>query len=159
MVGRARFFLEFRVEESWGKCPPCRIGGQILFNILDRITKGEGRIEDLDVLESLGGHIQRSSLCGLGQTAPNAVLSTVRHFREEYEAHVFEQRCPAAQCRALLTYVISPEMCNGCTLCAEACPTSAISGRPKHVHHVEQDLCVHCGACLNACPTTGIVAT
>jgi len=159
MVALARFFLEFLVDESCGKCPPCRIGVQILFNILDRITKGEGRIEDLDVLESLGDHIQRSSLCGLGQTAPNAVLSTVRHFREEYEAHVFEQRCPAAQCRALLTYVISPELCNGCTLCAEACPTSAISGRPKHVHHVDQDLCVHCGACLNACPTNGIVAT
>ena len=159
MVALARFFLEFLVDESCGKCPPCRIGVQILFNILDRITKGEGRIEDLDVLESLGDHIQRSSLCGLGQTAPNAVLSTVRHFREEYEAHVFEQRCPAAQCRALLTYVISPEMCNGCTLCAEACPTSAISGRPKHVHHVDQDLCVHCGACLNACPTDGILAT
>jgi len=159
MVALARFFLEFLVDESCGKCPPCRIGVQILFNIVDRITKGEGRIEDLDVLESLGDHIQRTSLCGLGQTAPNAVLSTVRHFREEYEAHVFEQRCPAAQCRALLTYVISPELCNGCALCAEACPSSAISGRPELVHHVDQNLCVHCGACLNACPTHGIQAT
>jgi NADH:ubiquinone oxidoreductase subunit F (NADH-binding)/(2Fe-2S) ferredoxin len=159
MVALARFFLEFLVDESCGKCPPCRIGVRILLNILDRITKGEGRIEDLDVLESLGDHIQRTSLCGLGQTAPNAVLSTVRHFRAEYEAHVHEHRCPAAQCRALLTYVISPDLCNGCTLCAQACPSSAISGRPKHVHHVEQDLCVHCGACLNACPTDGIQAT
>jgi NADP-reducing hydrogenase subunit HndC len=159
MVALARFFLEFLVDESCGKCPPCRIGVRILLNILDRITKGEGKIEDLEVLESLGDHIRRTSLCGLGQTAPNAVLSTVRHFREEYEAHVYEHRCPAAQCRALLTYVISPGLCNGCTLCAQACPSSAISGRPKHVHHIEQDLCIHCGACLNACPSDGILAT
>jgi NADH:ubiquinone oxidoreductase subunit F (NADH-binding)/(2Fe-2S) ferredoxin/Pyruvate/2-oxoacid:ferredoxin oxidoreductase delta subunit len=158
MVELARFFLEFLADESCGKCPPCRIGVPVLLNILDRITKGEGSIEDLDLLESLGDHVQRTSLCGLGQTAPNAVLSTLKHFRGEYEAHVYEHRCPAAQCRALLTYVISPELCNGCTQCAQACPASAISGRPKHVHHVDQSLCVHCGSCLNVCPTSGVHA-
>jgi NADP-reducing hydrogenase subunit HndC len=159
MVELARFFLEFLADESCGKCPPCRIGVPVLLNILDGITKGEGRIEDLDVLESLGQHVQRTSLCGLGQTAPNAVLSTLKHFRDEYEAHVFEHRCPAAQCRALLTYVISPELCNGCTQCALACPATAISGRPKHVHHIDQNLCIHCGSCLNICPTDGIQAS
>ena len=159
MVALARFFLEFLVDESCGKCPPCRIGVRVLLNILDRITKGEGRIEDLDVLESLGDHIRRTSLCGLGQTAPNAVLSTVRHFRQEYEAHVCEHRCPAAQCRALLTYVISSELCNGCAQCADVCPSAAISGRREHAHHVDQSLCVHCGACLTVCPTDGIQAT
>jgi NADP-reducing hydrogenase subunit HndC len=159
MVELARFFLDFLADESCGKCPPCRIGVRVLLNILDRITKGEGRIEDLDVLESLGDHVRRTSLCGLGQTAPNAVLSTLHHFREEYEAHVYEHRCPAAQCRALLTYVISPELCNGCTQCAQACPATAISGRPKHVHHIDQNLCIHCGSCLNVCPTDGIQAS
>jgi NADP-reducing hydrogenase subunit HndC len=159
MVELARFFLDFLADESCGKCPPCRIGVRVLLNILDRITKGEGRIEDLDVLESLGDHVRRTSLCGLGQTAPNAVLSTLKHFREEYEAHVYEHRCPAAQCRALLTYVISPELCNGCTQCAQACPATAISGRPKHVHHIDQNLCIHCGSCLNVCPTDGIQAS
>jgi len=157
MVELARFFLEFLADESCGKCPPCRIGVRVLLNILDRITKGEGRVEDREMLESLGEHVQRSSLCGLGQTAPNAVLSTLRHFRDEYDAHVYEHRCPAGQCRALLTYVVSPELCNGCTQCAQACPTTAISGRAKHVHHVDQNICIHCGTCLNVCPTGGIL--
>jgi len=159
MVELARFFLDFLADESCGKCPPCRIGVRVLLNILDRITQGDGRIEDLDLLESLGGHVQRTSLCGLGQTAPNAVLSTLQHYRDEYEAHVFERRCPAGQCRALLTYVVSPELCNGCMQCAQACPSSAISGRAKHVHHVDQSLCVHCGTCINVCPTGGILVS
>jgi NADH:ubiquinone oxidoreductase subunit F (NADH-binding)/(2Fe-2S) ferredoxin/Pyruvate/2-oxoacid:ferredoxin oxidoreductase delta subunit len=159
MVELARFFLDFLADESCGKCPPCRIGVRVLLNVLDRITKGQGKIEDLELLETLGAHIQESSLCGLGQTAPNAVLSTLHHFREEYEAHVFEHRCPAGQCRGLLTYVISPEFCGGCMQCAQACPAEAISGRPKHVHHIDQNLCVHCGSCLNVCPTNGVQAT
>jgi len=159
MVSLASFFLDFLSDESCGKCPPCRIGIRVLQTILERITKGEGRSEDLKTLESLGEHIQKTSLCGLGQTAPNAVLSTLRHFRDEYEAHVYERRCPAAQCRALLTFVIVPELCNGCGACARACSVSAISGRPKHVHHIDQNLCIHCGACLDVCPTDGIQAT
>jgi NADH:ubiquinone oxidoreductase subunit F (NADH-binding)/(2Fe-2S) ferredoxin len=159
MVSLANFFLDFLSDESCGKCPPCRIGVRVLKNMLERITRGEGRSEDLKILELLGKHIQKSSLCGLGQTAPNAVLSTLRHFRDEYEAHVYEHRCPAAQCRALLTFVVLPELCNGCGSCARACPTSAISGRPKHVHHVDQSLCIHCGSCLDVCPTDGVQAT
>jgi NADH:ubiquinone oxidoreductase subunit F (NADH-binding)/(2Fe-2S) ferredoxin/ferredoxin len=158
MVELARFFLDFLADESCGKCPSCRIGVRVLLNILDQITRGEGTIEQLDLLESLGEHVQRTSLCGLGQTAPNAVLSTLRHFRGEYEAHVHERRCPAGQCRELLTYVVSPELCNGCTQCSRACPASAISGRPKHVHRIDQDVCIHCGTCLNVCPTGGIMA-
>jgi NADP-reducing hydrogenase subunit HndC len=159
MVELARFFLDFLADESCGKCPPCRIGVRVLLNVLDRITKGQGQIEDLEILESLGEHIQRTSLCGLGQTSPNAALSTLRHFRDEYEAHVYEHRCPAGQCRGLLTYVISPELCNGCMQCAQSCPANAISGRPKHVHHVDQNLCIHCGSCLNVCPTSGVQAS
>ncbi len=156
MVELARFFLDFLVDESCGKCPPCRIGNQVLLNLLERITKGQGTLADLDTLEALGRHIQRSSLCGLGQTAPNAVLSTLRHFRAEYEAHVTEHRCPAHQCKALLTYTIDPDTCNGCGLCAKACPEGAISGEVKHVHVIDQFTCQHCGACLTACPTASV---
>ncbi len=158
MVELARFFMEFIVDESCGKCPPCRIGNKVMLNILEKITRGEGTEEDLETLERLGDHIKRSSLCGLGQTGPNPVLSTLRHFRHEYEAHVREQRCPAGQCRALLTYTISEELCNGCHACAKACPSEAITGEMKHVHHIDQDLCIHCGACLNACPTGAVQA-
>jgi len=158
MVDLARFFMEFIVDESCGKCPPCRIGNRVMLNILERITRGEGREGDLELLERLGEHVKISSLCGLGQTGPNPVLSTLRHFREEYEAHVREKRCPAAQCRALLTYTILEEACNGCHLCAKACPAEAISGEIKHVHLIDQDMCIHCGACLNACPSGAIEA-
>ena len=158
MVELARFFMEFIVDESCGKCPPCRIGNKVMLNILEKITRGEGTEEDLETLERLGDHIKRSSLCGLGQTGPNPVLSTLRHFREEYEAHVRERRCPAGQCRALLTYMISEELCNGCHNCAKACPAGAISGELKHVHRIDQDVCIHCGACLNACPTGAVQA-
>jgi NADH:ubiquinone oxidoreductase subunit F (NADH-binding)/Pyruvate/2-oxoacid:ferredoxin oxidoreductase delta subunit len=159
MVKFAKFFMEFCAEESCGKCPPCRIGNQVMAEILERITMGKGQPGDIERLESLGEHIGSTSLCGLGQTAPNPTLSTIRYFRDEYEAHIHEHRCPAAQCRDLLTYVILPNACNGCGSCARACPASAISGRPKHVHQVDQNLCIHCGSCLDVCPTDGIQAT
>jgi NADP-reducing hydrogenase subunit HndC len=156
MVELARFFMEFIVDESCGKCPPCRIGNRVMLSILERITQGEGREGDLELLERLGDHIKVSSLCGLGQTGPNPVLSTLRHFREEYETHIRERRCPAGQCRALLTYTITEAECNGCHVCAKACPAGAISGEVKHVHVIDQEVCTHCGACLNACPSGAI---
>ncbi|HSK08494.1 MAG TPA: NADH-quinone oxidoreductase subunit NuoF [Vicinamibacterales bacterium] len=158
MVELARFFLEFLVEESCGKCPPCRIGLRALLNLVERITKGVGAPEDLETIETLGRHVQASSLCGLGQTAPNAVLSTLQHFRHEYEAHIHERRCPAGQCKALLTYTVNEGLCNGCTLCVRACPSGAIAGQLRHVHHIDQDLCTHCGACLTACNEGAISA-
>lgn len=158
MVELARFFMEFIVDESCGKCPPCRIGNRVMLNILEKITRGEGSEEDLGRLEELGDHIRLSSLCGLGQTGPNPVLSTLRHFRAEYEAHVREKRCPAGQCKALLTYRIMEELCSGCRSCVKACPAEAISGELKQVHLIDQDRCIHCGACLNSCPTGAIEA-
>ena len=158
MVELSRFFLEFLVDESCGKCPPCRIGLRALLNLVERITKGEGSEADIDTIEELARHIQTSSLCGLGQTAPNAVLSTLQHFRDEYRAHLLERRCPAHQCKALLTYTIDPALCNGCTLCARACASGAISGQLRHVHQVEQELCIHCGACLTACNEGAVIA-
>jgi ferredoxin len=158
MVELARFFLEFLVDESCGKCPPCRIGLRVLLNLVEKITKGEATGEDLDTLLELGRHVQRSSLCGLGQTAPNAVLSTLQHFREEYEAHVYDRCCPAGQCKALLTYTIVPELCNGCTLCLKACAADAIAGELKHVHAIDQERCTRCGSCLTTCNQGAVLA-
>jgi ferredoxin len=158
MVELSRFFLEFLVDESCGKCPPCRIGLRVLLNLVERITKGAATADDLDTLVDLARHVQRSSLCGLGQTAPNAVLSTLQHFREEYEAHVYDRRCPAGQCKALLTYSIVPELCNGCTLCAKACVSGAIHGELKHLHYIDQEVCTKCGSCLTACNLQAVVA-
>jgi NADP-reducing hydrogenase subunit HndC len=151
MVDIAKFFLEFTVDESCGKCTPCRIGTKRLYEMLDKITKGRGTLEDLDKLEELCYYIKDSSLCGLGQTAPNPVLSTLKFFRDEYIAHVVDKKCPAGVCKALLSYVIDKDKCRGCTLCAMICPNSAIEGTVKKPHAINPDLCVKCGACMEKC--------
>ena len=151
MVDLAKFFLEFTVDESCGKCAPCRIGTVRMLEILNRITEGNGEMEDLDKLEELANYIKSASLCGLGQTAPNPVLSTLRYFRDEYEAHIKEKRCPAGVCKKLLTYNIDPDKCKGCTLCARVCPADAISGTVKNPHVIDPEKCLKCGACIEKC--------
>ena len=151
MVDIAKFFLEFTVEESCGKCTPCRIGTKRMLEILDKITKGQGTLEDIDKLEELCYYIKENSLCGLGQTAPNPVLSTLRYFKDEYIAHVVDKKCPAGVCKSLLSYNIDPAKCKGCTLCARVCPNGAISGKVKEPHVISQELCVKCGACMERC--------
>ncbi len=151
MVDIAKFFLEFTVDESCGKCSPCRIGTVRLLEILNKITSGNGEMEDLDKLEELANYIKSASLCALGQTAPNPVLSTLRFFRDEYIAHIVDKKCPAGVCKALLQYVIDPEKCKGCTLCARNCPVSAISGKVKEPHTIDQSKCIKCGTCMEKC--------
>jgi len=155
MVDVARFYLEFTVEESCGKCTPCREGTKRMLDILNRICEGEGTMNDLDVLERLGKMIKDSSLCGLGQTAPNPVLSTLKHFRKEYEAHVIDKVCPAGVCPNLTNYVVL-DNCIGCTKCARNCPVGAIEGKVKEKHFIDLDLCIRCGACKTACPVNAI---
>ncbi len=157
MVDVARFYLDFTVDESCGKCTPCREGTRQMLDILNRICDGDGTMEDLDELESLGEMIKKTSLCGLGQTAPNPVLSTLKHFREEYEAHVKNHVCPAGVCSNLTNFVISDD-CIGCTKCARNCPVNAISGLPKQLHEIDLDLCIKCGACKKACPVGAITS-
>ena len=151
MVDIAKFFLEFTVDESCGKCTPCRIGTKRLYEILEKITNGNGTLEDIDKLEELCYYIKENSLCGLGQTAPNPVLSTLRYFKDEYIAHVVEKRCPAGVCKALLNYTINPDKCKGCTLCARKCPVNAISGTVKEPHVIDTAKCIKCGACMDNC--------
>ena len=151
MVDIAKFFLEFTEEESCGKCTPCRIGTKRMFDTLTKITEGNGTMQDLCDLEELSAHVKENSLCGLGQTAPNPVISTLKYFRDEYEAHVNEKRCPAGVCKSLLSYYIIPEKCVGCTLCKRVCPTDAISGEVKQVHVIDQEKCIKCDACMDAC--------
>ncbi len=151
MVDIAKFFLEFCVDESCGKCVPCRIGTKRLYDLLCKITDGKGTLEDLDTIEELCHHLKESALCALGQSAPNPVLSTLKYFRDEYVAHVVEKRCPAGVCRNLTRYIIDPGKCKGCTLCARNCPVDAISGAVKAPHVIDQNKCIHCGLCQNNC--------
>ena len=151
MVDIAKFFLEFTVDESCGKCTPCRIGTRRMLEILEKITKGQAEMEDLDKLEELCRHLQSASLCALGQTAPNPVLSTLRYFRDEYIAHIVDKKCPAGVCKDLLYYRIDPDKCRGCTLCARTCPADAIIGKVKEVHMINPEKCVKCGACMEKC--------
>ena len=151
MVDVARFFLEFTVDESCGKCVPCRIGTRRLLEMLNKITEGRGTLEDLDKMEELCYYIQKNALCALGQTAPNPVLSTLKYFRKEYEAHVVEKRCPAGVCKKLVSYEIDPEKCRGCTACARKSPVGAITGRLREAHTIDKNKCIKCGACLETC--------
>ena len=151
MVNMARFFFDFTAKESCGKCVPCRIGTKRMLEILTRICNGEGKEGDIELLEELAGAVKDCSLCGLGQTAPNPVLTTIRYFRDEYEAHIKEKRCPSLECPALLTYGIDKDKCTGCGLCAKKCPATAISGERKEPHVIDQDKCIKCGQCLQLC--------
>ena len=157
MVDIAKFFLEFTVDESCGKCTPCRVGTRRLLEILNKITDGKGTLEDLDKLEALCYYIKENSLCGLGQTAPNPVLSTLKNFRDEYEAHVVDKKCPAGVCKNLVQIKIVPDKCKGCTLCARNCPVNAINGKVREIHEIDQEKCIKCGVCLNNCKFGAIV--
>ena len=157
MVDIAKFFLEFTVDESCGKCTPCRVGTRRLLEILNKITDGKGTLEDLDKLEALCYYIKENSLCGLGQTAPNPVLSTLKNFRDEYEAHVVDKKCPAGVCKNLVQIKIVPDKCKGCTLCARNCPVNAIHGKVREIHEIDQEKCIKCGVCLNNCKFGAIV--
>jgi len=156
MVDLAKFFLNFTQDESCGKCVPCRIGTKRMLEILERITEGEGREGDIELLENLANSIKRSSLCGLGQSAPNPALTTIKYFREEYEAHIYDKKCPAKKCQALITYEVIAGECIGCKLCTKYCPTGAISGEKKKPHSIDQSNCVRCGLCMNVCKNNAI---
>jgi NADH:ubiquinone oxidoreductase subunit F (NADH-binding)/(2Fe-2S) ferredoxin/NAD-dependent dihydropyrimidine dehydrogenase PreA subunit len=157
MVDIARFFMDFIQDESCGKCTPCRVGTRRMLEILERICAGKGEESDLDTLEMLCDQIKQDSLCGLGQGAPNPVVSTLKHFRSEYEAHIKEKRCPAKVCKALITYVIQDGVCTGCTVCARNCPVSAISGERRQTHVIDPDVCIRCGICMQVCNFNAIV--
>lgn len=158
MVDIARFFLDFTVDESCGKCAPCRIGTKRMLEMLDKVADGKAELEDLDKLEELALYVKENSLCGLGQTAPNPVLSTMIFFREEYISHVVDKKCPAGVCKALLNYYIDPKKCIGCTLCARVCPVDAIAGVPKGLHVIDTEKCIKCGACMDACKKTKAIS-
>jgi len=157
MVDIAKFYLDFTVEESCGKCTPCRIGNTRMYEILDRISKGHGKESDIKDLRELGQTIKETSLCGLGSTAPNPVLSTIDRFIDEYEAHVKDKKCPAGVCKDLVSYVVIPEKCIGCTLCKRVCPVDCIAGERKEVHVIDQEQCIKCGACVDKCPKDAII--
>ncbi len=151
MVDTARFFTDFSVDESCGKCVPCRIGMKVMLNVLNRIAAGKGTMEDIDLLERLGKHIKETSHCGLGKSAPNPVLSTIRYFRDEYEAHIQEKRCPALVCTDLIQFRVNPEKCKMCGLCKKACPTEAITWEKKTPAVINPEKCIRCRSCIQAC--------
>ncbi len=157
MVDIARFFMDFTQDESCGKCTPCRVGTRRILEILERICAGKGHPDDIETLEYLCEQIKDDSLCGLGQGAPNPVITTLKHFREEYEAHIFEKRCPAKVCKALIRYEIIDGVCTGCTVCARNCPVNAISGERRQTHVIDPDVCVRCGICMQVCNFNAIV--
>ena len=157
MVDIAKFFLEFTVDESCGKCTPCRVGTRRLLEILEKITSGNGTMEDIDKLEELSQYIKDNSLCGLGQTAPNPVLSTLHFFRDEYIAHIKDKKCPAGVCKNLVTFKIVEDKCKGCTKCARNCPVGAITGTVKEPHVIDTAKCIKCGACVDSCPFKAII--
>ena len=157
MVDIARFFLDFTVDESCGKCTPCRVGTRRLLELLDKIISGNGELEDLDRMEELCNYIKSASLCGLGQTAPNPVISTLRYFKDEYIAHIVDKKCPAHVCKKLVSYKIIEDKCIGCTKCARSCPVGAINGTVKQPHVIDQQKCIKCGACETGCKFGAIV--
>lgn len=157
MVKMAHFFMQFTQNESCGKCIPCREGTKQMLALLEDIIEGRATEDTLDLLEELAVSVQKGSLCGLGKTAPNPVLSMMTHFREEFEAHVIQKKCPAKQCKALLSPQIIPDKCKGCGLCVKVCPVNAISGVRKEVHYINEELCIKCGACLETCRLNAIV--
>ncbi|HEY9077310.1 MAG TPA: NADH-quinone oxidoreductase subunit NuoF [Anaerolineaceae bacterium] len=157
MVDIARFFMEFIQDESCGKCTPCRVGTRRMLEILQKICNGQGEPGDIETLEMLCTQIRSTSLCGLGQGAPNPVASTLKHFRKEYEAHIYEKRCPAKVCKALIRYEIVKETCTGCTVCARNCPVNAISGERRHVHVIDPEICIRCGICMQVCNFNSVV--
>jgi Pyruvate/2-oxoacid:ferredoxin oxidoreductase delta subunit len=151
MVDMARFFMEFTQEESCGKCTPCRVGTRRLLELLEKICDGQGVPQDLNTLDDLCHEITQNSLCGLGQGAPNPVISMMKHFRAEFEAHIYEKRCPAKVCRALIHYRIEEQTCTGCTVCARNCPVEAISGARRQAHVIDLEKCIRCGICAQVC--------
>ena len=156
MVNLAKFYLGFTVDESCGKCTPCRIGTKRMLEILEKITEGNGETEDLEKLERLAKTIQKASVCGLGQTAPNPVLSTMKYFRDEYITHIRDKKCPAKECKALRAIEIDPEKCRGCGICKKNCPVNAITGEVKQPHKIDEDVCIKCGTCISKCPFKAI---
>ncbi|KAF0211408.1 MAG: NADH-quinone oxidoreductase subunit [Ignavibacteria bacterium] len=157
MVDLAKYFLNFTQNESCGKCTFCRLGTKRMLEILERITDGKGKESDIEILEDLSTKIKSASLCGLGQTAPNPVLTTLKYFREEYEAHIYDKKCPAHSCPSLITYSISEEYCKGCGVCIKSCPTGAITGKKKEVHLLDNGLCIKCGKCFDACNLDAVI--
>lgn len=157
MVDIAKFYLDFTMEESCGKCSPCRIGTTCLYQILENITTGKASLEDLELLEEIGLSIKEASLCGLGQSAPNPILSTIHHFKDEFITHIKQHQCPAGVCKDLVEYLVIPEKCKGCTLCARKCPVDAIRGKVKEVHIINQDTCIKCGLCVASCKFNAII--
>ncbi len=151
VVKLAHYFLSFIQVESCGKCVPCRVGTKAMLDILERIIEGEGKEEDLQTLDELSHYVQDTSLCGLGQTAPNPVLTTMRYFRDEYEAHIKNKTCPAKECKSMIEYKIDEQLCNGCTLCVRNCSSNAIFGKKGFAHTIDTSVCIKCGICFSTC--------